>query len=412
VEDSKRPLPFVGLGRGEWERLGDAAALLSLVLVALLSGVAVYLTYGQDFRGYYAAARVVLAGGDPYDYRQVADVLLQTTGYMGNNPYYYPPWLSLAMAPLGTLPWSVARGVWIAVNWGLLLGGLALLTDALDWRVRGWRRWLAWLSAFYLFGWVCLKFEQLGIVLFVCLAWALWAVKHGRDVQAGLAMALLLTKPNATLLAFVCLVFVSRRARPKAALWTMLWLAVLAGGGTLLLPGWLAQLGDPDFGLGLTWLLDGPGRAQSPRRLCTLPFWLAQWGIRGAPLWIVYAGLTVAGLWLAVTSQRLRSDLAYGASVGATFTLLLTPYALMYDYAVLMTGLLWAYRRLGQGVTRLERWLSIAILAFLHSVLLWAGPEYDGYWLAVGMGALLAILGAAVREPGAGEGFSGAGGVS
>jgi hypothetical protein len=398
----KTSLPFVGLSRKEWGRLGDAAALLSLALVALLSGVAVYLHYGHDFRGYYAAARVVLAGGDPYDYRQVADVLLQTTGYVGNNPYYYPPWLSLALAPLALLPWSAARGAWIALNWGMLLGGLALLTDALGWRVHGWRRWLAWLSAFYLFGWVCLKFEQLGIALFVWLAWALWAVRRGRDVQAGLATALLLTKPNATLLAFVYLAFVSRRTRPKAALWTLLWLVVLAGAGTLFLPGWLARLWDPDFGLGLTWLTDGPGRVQSPRRLCTLPFWLAQWDIRGAPVWMVYAGLTAAGLWLAVTSRRLRSDLVYGAGVGATFTLLLTPYALMYDYAVLTVGLLWAYHRLRQGVTGLKRWLSIAILVFLFSVLLWAGPEYDGYWLAVGMGALLAILGAADREQGAG----------
>jgi hypothetical protein len=74
----------------------------------------------------------------------------------------------------------------------------------------------------------------------------------------------------------------------------------------------------------------------------------------------------------------------------------------MYDYAVLIVGLLWTYHRLGQGVSGLKRWLSIAILMFLFSVLLWAGPEYDGYWMAVGMGALLAILGAAGRDPGTG----------
>jgi hypothetical protein len=395
-------LPFVGLRRKEWERLGDAAALLSLALVVVLAGVAAHLYYGHDFRVYYAAARVVLAGGDPYDYGQVADMLRQITGYVGNNAYYYPPWFVLAMAPVALLPLSAARGVWIAVNLGLLLGGLALLADALDWKVRGWRRWLAWLGAFYLFGWVCLKFEQIGIALFSCTAWALWALRRDRDVQAGLAMALLLTKPNVTFLAFAYLAFASRRTRPRAALWTMLWLVVLAGVGTLLLPGWTAQLWDPEFGMGLTWLMDGPGRVQHARRLCTLPFWLAQWGIQGAPVYVLYGALAAAGLWLAITSQRLRSDLAYGTGVGMTFTLLLTPYALMYDYAVLIVGLLWVFRRLGQGVTRLKRWLSLAILAYMYSVLLWAGPEYDGYWLALGMGALLAILGVTDREPDAG----------
>ena len=50
--------------------------------------VASYLWFGQDFRGYYAAARVLLSQGNPYDYSQIAPVLLAVTGRMGNNPYY------------------------------------------------------------------------------------------------------------------------------------------------------------------------------------------------------------------------------------------------------------------------------------------------------------------------------------
>jgi hypothetical protein len=359
------------------------------------------------------------------------------------------------MLPLALLPFDLARAAWIGVNWALFFGGLALCFKALGWPVRGWRRWLVSLSALYLFVWVIFKFEQLGIFLFFCLAWALWALgrdplahagrdpvahagrdpvahagrdpvahagrdpfaadsgprtrrspstragrgpwfssERGRDVQAGLAMALLLTKPNVMLLAVVYLLLSARPTRQRALLWALIWLGVLAGVGTLLYPGWLARLFQPDFGVGLTWLLDGPDRVLKPRRLCTLLHWLEAWGITGATAWVLYAALALAGLTLAWRSQRLRSDRVYGASLGTVLTLLLTPYALLYDYAPLIVGQLWVYQRLAQGVVGARRWLSIAILALMFSVLLWAGPEVDGYWLALGMWALLLLLGA------------------
>jgi hypothetical protein len=422
----KGSIPFAGLTKEGWERLGNAGALLALALVVLFASVAVYLRYGHDFRGYYAAARVALSGGDPYDYRQVAPVLLESTGYVGNNPFYYPPWFCLAILPLALLPFDLARAVWIGVNWVLFFGGLALTFRALAWPVRGWRRWLVSLSALYMFAWVTLKFEQLGIFLFFCLAWALWAlgrdsIAHaggnpstdtsraepgdsgrgtwlhstpGRDIQAGLALALLLTKPNVMLLAVVYLVLSSRRSQSSALLWMLIWLGLLAGVGTLLYPGWLAGMFQPDFGIGLTRLLDGPDRVLQQRRLCTLLHWLEAWGITSVTAWILYAVLALAGLALAWRSPRLRSDRVYGASLGTVLTLLLTPYALLYDYTPLIVGLLWAYQRLGQGIVGVRRWLSIAILIFMFSVLLWAGPEVDGYWLALGMWALLLLLGA------------------
>ena len=343
----KRMLPFVGLGRKEWERLADASALLALALVVVLSSAAVYLYYGVDFRAFYAAGAVILAGGDPYDYRQVAAVLLERTGYVGGTAYYHPPWFCLAAAALALLPLDVARGMWIAANWGLFLGGLAFSLDVLDWRVRGWRRWLLWLSAFYLFGWVSLKFEQLGIALFFCLAWALWALKRGKTVQAGLAMALLLTKPNVTLLAFCFLLLIAWRTYRRATTWALAWLGLLVGAGTLLCPGWLTRAFAPDFWMGLTWLTDGPDRIVERRLHSTLPHWLEALGITGAAVWVLYGGLALAGVWWFVRFVRARGELAYGASMGAAWTLALTPYALMYDNTVLAVGLLWAFHRLG-----------------------------------------------------------------
>jgi hypothetical protein len=48
---------------------------------------------------------------------------------------------------------------------------------------------------------------------------------------------------------------------------------------------------------------------------------------------------------------------------------------------------------LGRNAAGVWRWIAVVLLTFMFSVLLWAGPEYDGYWLALGMAALLLLTG-------------------
>jgi uncharacterized protein (TIGR03382 family) len=394
----KALVPFASLTKQEWERLADAAALLTLAIVVVSASLAVFFLHTQDFRGYYAAARVALDGGDPYDYRQVTPVLIEITGFAGNNPFYYPPWFGLAMMPIAVLPYQVARGIWIVLNCAVLLLGLYLASDALEWHVRGWRRWMAWLSAFYLFGWVCLKFEQLGILMFLCLAWAAWAIVHGKDRQAGLAMALLCTKPNATFLALVLMSLYLLRRRRRVLVWMLVSLLILSIVGTLVLPGWLAHLSEPGFGAGLTRNLDGPDSTGGRRRLCTFLHWAESLHITGLWAWGGYALVGVAACWWMWTSARIRDDLGFAASVGGAVTLLLTPYALLYDYPMLTMAVLWFYREWPK-LRNVYRWMSVAVYLFMVSVLLWARPEYDGYWLVLGTMALLAITDRGRGEP-------------
>ena len=110
---------FVRLDRAQWRRLLDFAAGVAFVVFLVYIGIEAYLAYGVDFRGYYAAARVVLNGGDPYDYGQVSQILLDVTGEMGNNPYYYPPWFCLLVVPLALLPFELSSMIWIALTLGV-----------------------------------------------------------------------------------------------------------------------------------------------------------------------------------------------------------------------------------------------------------------------------------------------------
>ena len=89
-----------------------------IIFAMLLIGFGIFAWFGGgiDFRGYYGAATVVRLGGNPYDYRQLAPILEQITGYQGNNPYFYPPWFSLIFIPLTYLPFQVARAIWLLAN--------------------------------------------------------------------------------------------------------------------------------------------------------------------------------------------------------------------------------------------------------------------------------------------------------
>ena len=112
------------------------------------------LLFGQDFRVYYAAARLLLTGGNPYDYAQLAKMLMTVSGFVHNNPFYYPPWLAWFFTPLALLPFQIARAVWILLNWIIWNLGLWQLASLLDWPQIGWRRWLMFLYATFLFAWI------------------------------------------------------------------------------------------------------------------------------------------------------------------------------------------------------------------------------------------------------------------
>jgi hypothetical protein len=72
---------------------------------------------GADARAYWAAARIWLAGGDPYH---------PTGPYM---PYVYAPWLLPLFVPWALLPWDVAWFVW-------RVGTVLLLLWSIDWAYR------------------------------------------------------------------------------------------------------------------------------------------------------------------------------------------------------------------------------------------------------------------------------------
>src|SRR5215211_790752 len=144
----------MNIAKTQWTRRLDFSMLSAwLFLSLILAGIAL-VSYGQDFRGYYAAARVIMENGNPYDYHQVSQVLLELTGEMGNNPYYYPPWFAWLFVPLTFLPFQIARVIWMAFNVIIWNIGLWQLGKMIEWPRAGWRMYALFMLSTFSFAWI------------------------------------------------------------------------------------------------------------------------------------------------------------------------------------------------------------------------------------------------------------------
>jgi hypothetical protein len=97
----------------------------------------------------------------------------------------------------------------------------------------------------------------------------------------------------------------------------------------------------------------------------------------------------VAVLWLAWRSEL---PVPYLALLSTTLGLMLTPYAGQYDYPPMILALYWVYPSFPAQRARTRWWFALVVLLFVFSVLFWEGPAYDGYWVVLGMVALLLML--------------------
>ena len=370
----------------------DFAAKLLFFLTLIGFAFTSFLQGGMDFRGYYAAGKLVLRGGNPYEYAQIAPVLEEVTGWRGNNPYYYPPWFALLFVPLALLPFQVARGVWLAINVVLFYLSLEYLRKGLHWQVTGWARWIAYWAAILMFAVYCMVREQAGILTLFGLAFALKSTREDRPALVGLGFVIALAKPQVTALAVLltALWMLSRRAT-SPALWTAVWLVVLALVASVAIPRWW-QFDRSGFAEGITYQLDGPDQIASRRIYATAYHFFAYVFRMSAPqqyLATAVIGLLGGGL-AAIVWRRIDSACAV-LSVSTMLSLLITPYVLQYDYVVLTIPLFWIFSHMRS----LHLWLRVIVIVVLvasFSVQIWQTWSYQGYWQLLGVLAAFALV--------------------
>lgn len=366
-----------------WEERFDFFALASWLGLGAWLAVLSFLLYGQDFRGYYAAAQVLLSGGNPYDYHQVAPVLLRITGEMGNNPYYYPPWFAWLFIPLAPLPFQIARAGWMVFNvvvWNL---GLWKLGKIVKWSSKGWRLYLLYSLATFSFAWITWRYEQAGILIFVILVALIVAVENKHWNRAGFWMALLLIKPNITLIVVIGLsLWLIRRHQWRPVLIMVLWLAGLFAVSTWITPDWYQPFFEEGFGQGLTAVLDGPGNVVALRINTTMLDWMMILGIP-SPLRMPIYGLAAAAgvIVLFATIWYSRSFLRV-VSISLLVSFALTPYAMQYDNPALIIVVFWALSLCSLSPMGLR--IGLPLAAFVFSVIFWQQNISWAYWMIVG----------------------------
>jgi hypothetical protein len=216
-----------------------AAILLGVLFVVLLGPLdrRLELAHINDFSGFWAGPRAVLAGVSPWDpanYPQARIVF--DTQRDDASVLNYMPWTVIALLPLGLLPLEVAAWVWMAASMICAAVALrALLREFMPGRavVHG-------MLGLALFvgqpGFHTIVLGQWALLLMSAVAVIVLAVRAGHARRAGFAALALLAKPQLfvwTALGLAIPAFVDTRYRRFVAF------AVVVA-GALVVSAWLA----------------------------------------------------------------------------------------------------------------------------------------------------------------------------
>jgi hypothetical protein len=377
----------MNIEKTKWIKRFDFFMLSAWLLMGLTLAIVSFVWSGKDFRGYYAAARVLMAGGNPYDYRLVAQVLLQVTGEMGNNPYYYPPWFTWIFTPIAFLPFQVARAIWMTFNFIVWNIGLWRLGEIIGWPRKGWRLYALFTLVTFSFASITWKYEQAGILVFVMLVALILSIQDQKWIWSGIWMALLLIKPNVTLIVVAGIsLWLLRKGQWRAVLTMFLTLVVLLSISTWITPDWFQLFSEEGFGQGLAVVLDGPERVVALRITTTFFDWLTIVGVKPQLRVLIYGLFIFVGVFVFFWIMSRSRPLLQLISILLLISYALTPYALQYDYPPLAIVL---FCTLSLCVSS-PKALGVALLlaGFVFSVIFWQQNIAWAYWMVIGLIAM------------------------
>ncbi len=328
-------------------RLLAALVLAFAAISAAVWSLALRQPAGIDFAPLWTGVRAGLA--EParlYDFAHVSALQGWPLGEGRLRPFAYPPTAALLLAPFAALPYATAYVAWTGVTGGLFLAAAA--RARLPW-------WFVALPPAAFVAYTGQVTFLVGGLMLLALALKDRAVLAG--VLWGLAACV---KPQLLVLAPVALLAERRWTTLAAAAATGLALAAASAGvfGPDAWRAWLAAL--PRF---QALVFEDPALladAITPHAL------LRRLGLPGAWAYL----LVPAAAWAVWRTFRTEQDLARRLAVVAGGALLVTPYAMHYDLALLApavaAGLAGAFRTRG--------WLVGALACVVYAVGFPLGP--------------------------------------
>lgn len=375
----------------------DFIMLVVLVILGVGLAVLAYSFGGVDFGVYYAAAKVTLQGGNPYDYQQLAPQIVSNAGKL-NNPYYYAPWFTWSVLPFALFPYAVARGLWAFVNFVIWFIALHLLSKTVDYPA-GATRWGIWLFATAIFAWSTWGSEQVGVLIFFLITLVFHFASRKNWMLVGVLLALLLFKPNITAIpaGFIAIWFLLREKTWKPILAMSVTLLALIVLSVIVSPQWYVALFDADKLQGLSYTLDSSGGTEIKRLTTTLRDFLAAYGIAGGSGLVIQSFAALAAIFSVGYAIRRADSLLEFSSIILLANFAVIPYALFYDYPPLtislfygnvlsfkevrykwlryaMHGLIGASLFVGDGIPY-RYWIEITLVCFLGTALYIKGRQ-------------------------------------
>jgi len=350
-----RVIDYVRARRRLWTAAGllVGSILVGWDLIVVAPGFLAQYAVRNDFRLDFAAALVGLRDGYPHLYdpqAQQAAILGLGPGF-NVQPFISPPPLAWLATVLTALPFQAALVVWTMLllaallwTWRLLApgGGMARLAHL-----------SLWLGLFPVaFG---LLVGQPGALVAAAVATAWWLIRRDRPLAAGLALSLLVLKPQLALLVPLCLLVAGHR-RTFAA-WVVA--SVVIGVAALALLGvdgvnryrdMLAQTQTPAWDITRRYSISGPlglGPLLNVVEVAVVAVaLLAAWrhrnegpelpiaaGIAGSLLFSPYLGfqdllMLVPAAWLVIRAHPTAVQVALCVAGGALLQLAIPVFAL------------------------------------------------------------------------------------
>ncbi|MBI3977603.1 MAG: glycosyltransferase family 39 protein [Chloroflexi bacterium] len=401
------PQPAAAIADRRRRLLAFGAWSATAVWIGWVGWIAIVFRWGEDVPWFWAAARAILHGANPYVQAEQLP-FFPAMPEVGQHAFLYLPWVGLAFVPFALLAADAARLLWV-------LGSLALVVLTTLWLTRlmdspadrrpfasawSWQRAVLVAGSVWL-GLACLRAGQFGVLLLAGLALLLHSDRSGRGWLAGPAALLLSFKPQITfaVLGAVLLEAVLRRRRQELRA-LVIAIAGAALASTVVLPTWWRDYLAVDFASGRYATTVEGGRLIYGT--ASADAWLrAVLGVEGSSataLWTVFgaAFVLIAGrLWWQAATGRGPRSLALAAATCAG--LLLTPYARQYDYAVLALPLVAIWSAPAARRQIVVRWAALAGLFVLAAL---GGDIAQAYWIPLVLFGLvvLAVVAGGRRE--------------
>jgi hypothetical protein len=228
-------------------RIGLSILLMAELVAVLLAAFSAPGVGEPDFLPYWAAARLLAGGDNPYDPSSLRSLGHETRPDRGQDQgeafaSWNPPWLLLFLLPLGLLPFDFAVRIWFLCQVALIVAA-----SVLAWRMSARRSGSVGLLLAVAVGLgsgqslVALLAGQVSGLLLIGLVLGAWWLHAGKDRLAGAALLFATVKPHVTYFALGLLVLWVIRHRRWHVFVGLAAAAVLSMAALwAIFPGWLS----------------------------------------------------------------------------------------------------------------------------------------------------------------------------